>query len=193
MSKAILIANPKGGVGKSTICDELVYGLRRRGYRVAYVNLDNQGGSSHEASGSTEGCDYVVVDTPGALTEELRDWMDASDIVLIPTLASKRDVDRLRQTWAVAKAVSQDHRERGDDPLYGGLVLNRFNPRALIDQAYVDMVRAEGMHVFGWLPDTTQIKQAEMQGVSVVEHAPHSRYTAQIESIVDAVIKRMEF
>ena len=193
MTKTVLIANPKGGVGKSTICDELVYGLRRRGYKTAYVNLDNQGGSSHEAAESTEGYDYVVVDTPGALTDELRDWMDASDIVLIPTLASKRDVDRLRQTWAIAKDVSQAHRDRGDDPLHGGLVLNRFNPRALIDQAYVEMIRAEGMHLFGWLPDTTQVKQAEMQGVSVVEHAPKSRYAMQIEAIVDSVIKRMEF
>lgn len=188
----MLIANPKGGVGKSTICDELVYGLRRRGYKVAYVNLDNQGGSSHEAAASTEGCDFVVVDTPGALTEDLRDWMDASDIVLIPTLASKRDVDRLRQTWAVAKDVSQEHRDRGDESLHGGLVLNRFNPRALIDQAYIEMVRSEGMHIFGTLPDTTQIKQAEMQGVSVVDYAPRSRYAEHMEALIDAVVRRME-
>lgn len=192
MTKTILVANPKGGVGKSTICDELVYGLRRRGYEVAYCNLDNQGGGSHEAASSTDDCDYLVVDTPGALTDDMRSWMDASDMVIIPTLPSKRDVDRLRQTWNIATEVSQEHRDRGDDPLHRGVVINRYNPRALIDQAYIDMARAEGMHIYATLPDTTQIKQAEMREISVVEHAPRSRYAERMEELVDAVISRME-
>lgn len=39
----IAVANPKGGVGKSTTAAALAVGLRRHGYRVLAVDLDPQG------------------------------------------------------------------------------------------------------------------------------------------------------
>ena len=45
----ILIVNQKGGVGKTTIADELAFALERRDYDVVFQNLDNQGGSCSSA------------------------------------------------------------------------------------------------------------------------------------------------
>lgn len=44
----ILFLNQKGGVGKTTLADELAFALERRGSTVAFVSTDPQGGSVHE-------------------------------------------------------------------------------------------------------------------------------------------------
>ena len=41
----ILMLNQKGGVGKTTIADELSFALERRGKTVAFVTTDPQGGA----------------------------------------------------------------------------------------------------------------------------------------------------
>ena len=50
----ILMLNQKGGVGKTTIADELSFALERRGKTVAFVTTDPQGGSVHEV------CDDLI-------------------------------------------------------------------------------------------------------------------------------------
>ena len=44
----VLIINQKGGVGKTTIADELAFALERREYKTVYVSTDPQGGAVHE-------------------------------------------------------------------------------------------------------------------------------------------------
>ena len=46
----ILMLNQKGGVGKTTIADELAFALERRGRTVAFVTTDPQGGSVHRSA-----------------------------------------------------------------------------------------------------------------------------------------------
>lgn len=48
MAKTILLVNQKGGVGKTTLADEIAWGLERRGREVGFGNLDPQGGACHE-------------------------------------------------------------------------------------------------------------------------------------------------
>ena len=62
----ILFLNQKGGVGKTTLADELAFALERRGSTVAFVSTDPQGGSVHEVCDDpdyAESCDYQIVDT----------------------------------------------------------------------------------------------------------------------------------
>ena len=42
MTKIISILNQKGGVGKTTISQHLIVGLRKKGYRVLAVDFDAQ-------------------------------------------------------------------------------------------------------------------------------------------------------
>ena len=90
MPKTILAANSKGGVGKTTIASELGYAARNSGLKFDYFDLDRQGGSSFEDQQDPDSV-VAIVDTPGALTEDLGKYIQASDLIVVPTRMSYRD------------------------------------------------------------------------------------------------------
>ena len=90
----ILIANQKGGVGKTTIADELAFELERRGASVSFISTDPQGGSVHETDDGDEERDWRIVDTPGVLADALPEWCEAADMVLVPMLPSRATSSR---------------------------------------------------------------------------------------------------
>ena len=90
MPKTILVANSKGGVGKTTIASELAYAAQNSGLIFDYFDLDRQGGSSFEDRQNPDST-VAIVDTPGALTEDLGKYMQASDLIVVPTRMSYRD------------------------------------------------------------------------------------------------------
>ena len=47
MTATIAVMNQKGGVGKTTLSDEIIYELESRGKTVAFTNMDPQGGAKH--------------------------------------------------------------------------------------------------------------------------------------------------
>ena len=98
----IVVANSKGGVGKSTIAVHLAAWLHEQGHQVVLADCDTQHSSSdwlHEAMpeiktvrlGSPDqildelpaiakDCDYVVADGPGSNTETSRTLLSVADL-----------------------------------------------------------------------------------------------------------------
>ncbi|WP_174888687.1 AAA family ATPase [Candidatus Williamhamiltonella defendens] len=116
----ILIGSQKGGCGKSTICVNICSELACRKKDVVLVDSDRQGTSSNWLSDRNsisklptvhslqkfdnirdtlidlkKRYEYVVVDTAGRDSRELRTGMTSSDIMIVPFRPSQPDLDTL--------------------------------------------------------------------------------------------------
>ena len=94
--KTILITNTKGGVGKSLIADELAFSLERAKIPYSFYDLDNQGGTLHKSKKNAK-AKVAIVDTPGALQEQMAEWMKEADLIVIPTRTTSRDIEPLQR------------------------------------------------------------------------------------------------
>jgi chromosome partitioning protein len=130
----IVIANSKGGVGKSTLAVHLAAWLYEQGHRVTLADCDTQHSSSdwlHEAIpeiksvrlGSPDQildelpdiarqCDYVVADGPGSNTETSRALLLIADLAVIPCKASMLEVRALKQATSALRHARDIRRNR---------------------------------------------------------------------------------
>lgn len=161
--KIILVANQKGGSGKTTVAEEITYALERHGFKVCFTNLDNQGISNHRSRSSEPDDDFQIVDTPGALNEDFQSWCRAADLVIIPTMPGIYDLEPLKRCWDLAKT------SKTEAPI--GVVVNCCSTRNVVDRDFVDMIKGKGMNVLATIPRTEALKKAQIEGKSVVEYA----------------------
>ncbi|EIZ1555588.1 AAA family ATPase [Escherichia coli] len=116
----ILVASQKGGCGKSTTSVNICAELARKNKDVILIDADKQGTAARWASDRNAGevapvihCvqkfdniretlldldkryEYVVVDTAGRDSREMRTGMTAADVLLVPFRPSQPDLDTL--------------------------------------------------------------------------------------------------
>jgi chromosome partitioning protein len=121
----IVVANSKGGVGKSTLSVHLATWLNEQGHRVIFADCDAQHSSSvwmGEAApdvrtfrldspdaildrlpGLAQEADYVVADGPGSDTEINRALLLRADLAIVPCKASMLEVRSLAEATAVLR------------------------------------------------------------------------------------------
>jgi chromosome partitioning protein len=119
-TKVIAVANPKGGVGRTTLAMNLAGALANAGYSVRVVDGDPMQTAMHWSAVGRhfpatvvaaanfdreammqEGADVVIVDCPNSRTLEFsRAALAASDLTLVPVRPSKLDI------WATATFLS---------------------------------------------------------------------------------------
>ncbi|MBA4068180.1 MAG: chromosome partitioning protein ParA [Isosphaera sp.] len=121
----IVVANSKGGVGKSTLSVHLAAWLARQGHRVVLADCDTQASSSEWLAEAAPGvrsvrlanpdqildtlpalaqeADFVVADGPGSNTETSRALLLRGDFALVPCKASMLEVRALAQATAVLR------------------------------------------------------------------------------------------
>src|SRR5665213_1602726 len=117
----IVIANSKGGVGKSTVAVHLAGWLHEQGYRVTLADCDTQQSSSEwireavpevilsELPLLAADTDFVIADGPGSQTETSRALLLRADLAIVPCKASMLEVRALAKATEVLR-VSQDIR-----------------------------------------------------------------------------------
>src|SRR5579862_9787670 len=127
----IVVANSKGGVGKSTLSVHLAAWLQEQGHRVTFADCDAQESSSQwirEAAPGVkldrlntpneilnelpvlgEDTDYVVADGPGSDADRGRALLLRADLAIVPCKASMLEVRALAAATEVLR-VSQDIR-----------------------------------------------------------------------------------
>lgn len=83
----VLVISQKGGVGKSTLANEIAFSLDRTQTPYTFFDLDEQGGGAHETI-EREDAEVAIVDTPGRITDEWPEWLQNADLVVVPVRAS---------------------------------------------------------------------------------------------------------
>ena len=143
-ARVIAMCNQKGGVGKTTFADEIAWGLERRGREVGFINLDPQGGASHEQK-TVEGEKAVtVVDTPGYLNDKLGGCVEVADIAIVPVEPSQRGLRAMKRTIQLITGVNPE--------LEIGLIVNRYSDKRIIDRSFTDFLTADDLPILGCVP-----------------------------------------
>lgn len=112
----ILTTHQKGGVGKSTLTYNLAVNLKDKA-QVCIIDMDVQGSLSNFKDFSpvpvlsadnlpeliNSNFDFVFIDTPPYLSNELPELCSLADVIIIPTKAGVFDVLAIRSTIEIIK------------------------------------------------------------------------------------------
>lgn len=154
-----LVASSKGGCGKSTVVTQLAAYYAQAGQRSVIVDADRQGSSFHWAQRRPETMPGVaafegarkalqrvpddtaqlVIDTAaGSGERELEPFLERANVLLVPVLPSRFDLDATLRFLAELKAIPRIR--NGKLPV--GLVANRLKPWTNASQSAVDELAA---------------------------------------------------
>lgn len=183
----IVVANPKGGVGKSTLATNVAGYLARRGHSVMLGDADSQQSSSAwlglrpadasaiqpwDASAAENlrpprGTTHVVLDTPAGLHgKQVKEVLKRADKLLIPLQPSLFDM-------LATRAFIDDLQERRRSAeLDIGVVGMRVDPRTIASENLRDFCSGLGLPVLGYLRDTQNYVRLAMRGLTLFDVAP---------------------
>jgi len=208
----ILVANPKGGVGKSTLASNLAGLLAQRGHAVMLGDADRQQSSRHwlaqrpaalptiqgwdivehgddkKIARPPKGVSHVVIDTPAGLSGARLDALfKRADKLLIPLQPSLFDIQATFDFIQKLRALQQRH-ERSPALALVGM---RAKEGTLSVEQLQQFMRGLDVPVLGMLRDTQNYVQLAARGLSLWDVAPSrvERDLAQwraLEAWVDA-------
>jgi len=180
MPKTILVANSKGGVGKTTLASELAYAAQNSGLTFDYYDLDRQGGSSFADRQDPDSV-LAIVDTPGSLTEDLGKYIRASDLVVVPTRMSYRDQQPLE---LMVKTV----RDAGIPAIYALSQANRYRVCTDFISWFTSAYPDEAVIA---IPQSELFPQAGLAGRSVCQLRLDSYPAQQVNQLIGMVEQRL--
>ncbi len=191
-----VVANPKGGVGKSTIATNLAGYFARRGQRTMLGDLDRQQSSrawlqlrattlprienweidADHTARPPRGVSHAVIDTPAGLHGHLlRDALKAADRVIVPLQPSLFDI---YATQAFLGRLADKGVLKGDGRV--GVLGMRVDARTRSAEQLQRFVEGLGLPVLGFLRDTQNYVQIAAHGATLWDVAP-SRVEKDVE------------
>ena len=204
----IVLANTKGGVGKSTLAVHIAVWLHDQGGKTALLDADKQRSSSQwiaEAEPKITVCtahtpedclsegrrllqshDFLVADGPAGLDDVSRTLLILADLALLPISPSILDLRSVSQATAILRYAQGINRGRPD----GRLILNKMRKRDTISREVLTAAPNLGVAVAqGVIRDLQAFRDAAQQG-SVVSRMG-KRYANAADEI-DALCRELQ-
>ena len=185
----ILVANPKGGVGKSTLASNMAGYLARRGHRVMLGDVDRQQSAlrwlalrpaqlpaieawdfdGKQTVKPPKGVSHVVIDTPAGLKGgKLETLYGLADRILIPLQPSLFDI---QATYDFVQTLQDLRRQTGHKPSLA-IVGMRAKEGTLSVEQLQQFLRGLAVPVLGNLRDTQNYVQLAARGLTLWDVAP---------------------
>jgi chromosome partitioning protein len=193
----ILVLNPKGGSGKTTVAINLASHFALRGERPVLMDYDRQGSagywirkrkaeqphigliSAYERDMRTtrafqlrvpEDTDRIVIDTSAALSaQDMPELTRSADKILVPVLPSDIDIHACSRCVQNLLLVAKVQRE--DNRL--GIIANRVRRNTVIYQSLTRFLGTLGIPIVATLRDSQNYVRAAERGLGLVEMKPH--------------------
>jgi len=183
----IVVANPKGGVGKSTLATHIAGALARQGHAVMLGDVDRQQSargwlalrppqlppirgwdtSAGDALRPPKGTTHAVLDTPAGLHgKRLDEVMKVADKVVIPLQPSLFDIH------ATHAFVAELRAHKRADRIAFGVVGMRVREGTISNEQLHRYLESLGLPVLGFLRDTQNYVQLAARGLTLWDVAP---------------------
>ena len=192
----IVVLNPKGGSGKTTIAINLASYYAQRGERLVMMDFDPQGSTTHWLSKRLatqpriglitaferdprmtrsfqlripNGTDRVVVDTPAALqANEIPELIQGADKILVPVLPS--DIDIHACSRCVQNLLLVAKLRRDENRL--AIIANRVRRNTLIYQSLMRFLATFNIPIVATLRDSQNYVRSAETGLGLAEMKP---------------------
>jgi chromosome partitioning protein len=191
--RRIVVINPKGGCGKTTIATNLASGYAVRGFRTALMDMDPQGSSLRWLAKRTDqqprivgingaprhgavtrafqlrapsDTERLIVDTPAAVDpQRLPEVTRGADAILVPVLPSDIDIHAASRAIGDLLLIGRIDRRAGRL----AVIANRVRIRTKMYQALVKFLESLQIPFVGALRDTQNYVQATDAGLGLAE------------------------
>ncbi len=210
------ISNLKGGVGKSTVAQNLAVCLAQQNIKVCIADTDmeqktsvkwaslrmseavsvpvygiNPDKVSQEILALKSNYEIVIVDGTPALTELTTRIIILSDLVVVPILPGGGDI------WALENFLERYKEARVTKESYGGKVdvavlVNRYNERTTLDKEVLNVILDFGIKVFNTkISNRVSYREATISGLGANE-LKDEKARLEIESLTSEVKKLIQ-
>ena len=205
--RTVLIANRKGGVGKTMMAVTIASALANRGYRVALADADRQQSSlgwlnrrpgtvsqmrglnwskSADIGDNPKTLDWLIIDAPGALKGSKAEALVAeAKAVLTPVQPSVFDENATRGFLADVEDLKRVR--KGKVGIH--LVPNRIRPRSRAAHDLENFLEGVGYKPLTWITERAIYGDLAAQGLSIFDRklASLEPVKAQWEPIFSAI------
>ncbi len=195
--RSILVVNPKGGSGKTTVATNLAGFFAAHGKRVVLADMDRQQSAANwlvrraetlphimawtAATDKKEirafDADWTIIDSPaGVHGEKLTNLVRRVELVVVPVTPSVFDMEATH--GFLAELLKEKPIKKGESQV--AVIGNRVDSRTLVADELETFLKSLGLPVLTYLRDTQNYIHCARDGQSVFDVAP-SRVEQDLE------------
>lgn len=203
---SVLVANPKGGCGKTTIATHLAAAFANGGLRTALADTDRQRSclgwldARPDSAAPIVGLDWVkqmsdapkdiarlVIDSAGSSRiKQIRELVRRADVIVVPVLPSAFDQSSTEMFLAKLRELKPIRRNRKPFALVRNRVRRGSRAAARLDSFIQDTSARD----VGWLTDRSIYNEVAWQGLSIFDL--RNRQAADMQSDWIPLIRYIE-